>query len=232
MLAGRKPFAEDALHSLPEKIRTQAPQELAKSCPETPPALIRIVERCLRKKRDQRYRTPEQLLVALEGFVGEHVGESGQAHIVRFLVERGLLPATDLSGLPQPQAQKRRVRLHLPTQLRVPMVHAGLLLILLLGVSLLRALPLGLPRSPLAPPGEPESRSTQLLVVADPWAEVFIDGQRIETTPFASPLRLRSGRRYLELRGPYFKAVRQTLDLVPGELRVVRVQMPLLTRGS
>jgi len=232
MLAGRKPFAEDALHSLPEKIRTQAPQELAKSCPETPSALIRIVERCLRKKRDQRYRTPEQLLVALEGFVGDHVGESGQAHIVRFLVERGLLPATDLSGLPQPQAHKRRVRLHLPTQLRVPLVHAGLLLLLLFGVSLLRALPLGMPRSPLAPPGEPPWRSSQLLVIADPWAEVFVDGQRIETTPFSSPLRLRSGRRYLELRGPYFKAVRQMLDLVPGELRVVKVQMPLLTRGS
>jgi serine/threonine protein kinase len=71
MLAGRKPFAEDALHSLPEKIRTQSPPSLTQQSPEVPPSLVRIIDRCLRKKREQRYRTPEQLLTALEGFVGD-----------------------------------------------------------------------------------------------------------------------------------------------------------------
>jgi serine/threonine protein kinase len=233
MLAGRKPFAEDALHSLPEKIRTQSPPSLTQQSPEVPPSLVRIIDRCLRKKREQRYRTPEQLLTALEGFVGTQVGESGQAHIVRFLVERGLLPPAELADLPPPHRRARPLRTwKVPVPLQAPLAHAGLLLLLLLGVSLLRSLPLWTSPSPLAPLDEPESRTAQLWVVAEPWAEVVIDGQRVETTPFASPLRLRSGRRYVELRGPSFRSVRQTLDLKPGERRVLHVQMPLLPRGS
>lgn len=232
MLGGRKPFAEDALHSLPEKIRTQSPPPLHKLCPEAPPALIRIVDRCLRKKRAERYRTPEQLLVALEGFVSDHVGESGQACIVRFLVERGLLPPSELGPLPPPQAARPKVRFSVPERLRAPLAHAVLLVVMLSGVALLRSLPLWTPPSPLAPLGAPDAKVAQLLLVVDPWAEVLVDGQHLETTPFARPLRLRSGRRYVELRGPFFRPVRQALDLQPGENRVLHVQMPLLPKGS
>ncbi len=232
MLVGRKPFAEDAQHSLPEKIRTQAPPELGKLCPDVPPALLRIVERCLRKKRDQRYRTPDQLLVALEGFVSEHVGESGPACIVRFLVERGLLPPAELETLPEKQVVRRKVRWSVPPVLKTPLWHAGLLLMMLILVQGVRWLPLGTPRSPLAVATEPDAKVAQLLVLVDPWAEVLIDGQKVETTPFARPLRLRAGRRYLELRGPFFKPVRQALDLQPGDSRVLQVQMPLLSKGS
>lgn len=232
MLAGRKPFAEDAQHSLPEKIRTQPPSALTKSFSDIPPPLARIVDRCLRKKRAERYRTPEQLLVALEGFVGESVAESGQAHIVRFLVERGLLPPSELQSLPSQAPQKKRRRLQLPALLRTPLAHLGILACLLASVSFVRWLIPMTPPSPLAQAGLPDAQTAQLLLTADPWAEVFVDGQRVEITPFAVPLKLRAGRRYLELRGPYFRSVRQLLDLQPGERRVLHVQMQLLPRGS
>ena len=231
MLAGRKPFAEDAQHSLPEKIRTQPPSSLQKLCPDAPPALVRIIDRCLRKKRAERYRTPEQLLVALEGFVGETVAESGQAHIVRFLVERGLLPPGELQGLPSPKPQRAR-RLTIPQVYRAPLAHLLLLGVLLLSVTLWRGLFSATFPSPLVPAWEPDAKTAQLFLTADPLAEVYVDGQLVETTPFATPLRLRAGVRYLELRGPYFRPVRQRIDLKPGERRDLHVQMPLLPRGS
>ena len=110
---------------------------------------------------------------------------------MRFLVERGLLPPSELGPLP-PQVARPKVRFSVPERLRTPLAHLALLLVMLSGVALLRSLPLWTPPSPLAPLGAPDAKVAQLLLVVDPWAEVLVDGQLIETTPFARPLRLRS----------------------------------------
>ena len=47
-------------------------------------------------------------------------------------------------------------------------------------------------------------RRRRSFLTADPWAEVYVDGQLVETTPFATPLRLRAGVRYLTARSVLF----------------------------
>ncbi|HMU38138.1 MAG TPA: serine/threonine-protein kinase [Pseudomonadota bacterium] len=225
MLTGAKPFVEDDRHTLAEKIRTQPHPSMDKRCPRVPPKLANIVNRCLHKKKNDRYRTPEQLLCALEGFVGERVEANGHAHIVEFLVEHGLQPRSSLAADRSIATVKARRRLVLPNAMRLPLAHAAVLVLFLSSVALVRALLPGLLPSPLAAPTVPNEKLARLSLTADPWAEVVIDETVVETTPFATPLRLWPGRHFVELRGPFFRPVRQVLDLSAGEHRTMHVRM-------
>ena len=69
---------------------------------------------------------------------------------------------------------------------------------------------------------EAAPRAGQLQVLVDPWAEVYVDGQWVETTPFARPLRVRPGRRFVELRNPHYPPVRQVVDILPEHLQSLR----------
>ena len=46
------------------------------------------------------------------------------------------------------------------------------------------------------------TRAGFLRVVADPWAHVIVDGQKVETTPFARGIPLRPGTHYVRLEHP------------------------------
>ena len=232
MLAGCKPFVEDTELSLTEKIRTQTPPSLSELRPDVPPSLVRIVEMCLRKNKTDRFRTPEQLLFALERFVSQHVAEDGHTHIVRFLVERGLFKESDLlRPLPKLETLPQK-RWSIPDGVRTPLVHLALLVSLLLAAQLGKWLFSPSPRSPVAPLSVPEDKTAQLLITADPWAHVLVDGQTLETTPFARPLRLRPGRHYLELLNPHHRPVRQVIEFSAGERQTLHVKMPLLPQGN
>jgi len=58
--------------------------------------------------------------------------------------------------------------------------------------------------------------------VADPWAEVTIDGGQRFFTPRAAPLDLTPGSHRVILEHPSFGRSELTLDLAPGETRTVR----------
>jgi hypothetical protein len=55
------------------------------------------------------------------------------------------------------------------------------------------------------------SEAGYLEVLADPWAEVRVDGVHLETTPFARPLPLAPGVHYVELTHPIFDTVRREI---------------------
>jgi serine/threonine-protein kinase len=62
-------------------------------------------------------------------------------------------------------------------------------------------------------------------VVADPWAHVIVDGQRIDTTPFAESIPLRAGTHYVRLEHPNAPTERRTVRLAPGETALLDVKM-------
>lgn len=70
--------------------------------------------------------------------------------------------------------------------------------------------------------GEEASEYGRLRVVAKPWAEVWIDGQLVETTPFATPLRLVPGAHTLTLKHPLAAADEREIVAVAGEELVVK----------
>lgn len=66
MLTGQRPFQGDSLVALAMKIAKEDPPPIDKLRPDTPPALRRIVERCLAKPPDRRYQSGRELSAALE----------------------------------------------------------------------------------------------------------------------------------------------------------------------
>ena len=64
-----------------------------------------------------------------------------------------------------------------------------------------------------------------LRVVAQPWAHVIVDGQKLETTPFARPIPLAPGTHYVRLEHPQAPTERRTLSVSGGETIVLDVVM-------
>jgi len=63
--------------------------------------------------------------------------------------------------------------------------------------------------------------------VADPWALVVVDGQQVDTTPFARPIPLPPGVHYVRLEHPRAPVERRTVTLEPGETVLLDVKMDL-----
>ena len=66
-----------------------------------------------------------------------------------------------------------------------------------------------------------------LRVVASPWAEVWVDGQRVETTPFARPIPLPAGTHYVTLTHPDAPPEKRTVTIRVGEQTTLDVAMVL-----
>ena len=67
-----------------------------------------------------------------------------------------------------------------------------------------------------------------LRVVATPWAHVRVDGQLVETTPFARAIPLAAGKHFVTLTHPDApSAVEREIEIVAGETVTLDVVMNL-----
>jgi serine/threonine-protein kinase len=62
-------------------------------------------------------------------------------------------------------------------------------------------------------------------VLADPWADVFVDGVRVDTTPFDRAIELPPGPHEVTLRHPSAPEERRTVEVVAGATATVDVVM-------
>ncbi len=69
---------------------------------------------------------------------------------------------------------------------------------------------------------EDSAEYARLRVVAKPWAEVWVDGQLVETTPFARALKLAPGSPTLTLKHPMVPADEREIVCVAGEELLVK----------
>jgi serine/threonine-protein kinase len=79
LLAGQVPFEAASLVTLAQKIVKEEPTPLAKLRRDVPPALRRIVERCMKKAPDKRFQTGQELATALSKLVQEMDEEASSA---------------------------------------------------------------------------------------------------------------------------------------------------------
>jgi serine/threonine-protein kinase len=68
-------------------------------------------------------------------------------------------------------------------------------------------------------------RAGFLRVVAEPWAHVIVDGEPLDTTPFARALPLAIGVHYVRLEHPGAPTERRTVTLAEGETVLLDVKM-------
>ena len=92
MLAGRRAFEKPASAEAMAAILNEEPPAISKLAPNTPPALVRIVKRCLEKDPEQRFQSASDLAFALQA-LPESSGAMTPAGVMHYLRRRIWLPA-------------------------------------------------------------------------------------------------------------------------------------------
>src|SRR5438046_3678297 len=71
MVCGRKPFIEDEQKSVMHKIRLEKYLPPRRLNPQIPRELERILARCMQKRTEDRFRSTQDLVLALERFISK-----------------------------------------------------------------------------------------------------------------------------------------------------------------
>jgi hypothetical protein len=216
MCTGKKPFVEDEKKSAMHKIRLEKHTSARKVNPDIPRELSNIIDRCLEKQPRDRWRSAQQMTMALERFLGKHVEMNHHARLVLFLRSQGVITeleaeeylnpaALGAAGAHQPNLQARNV-------VRGGVVaHAVTLGMLLLMLGLIHVAPLGAtPRSVLS---KDQGRG-YLKVDAHPWARVFVDGKELGLTPIGKPLEVIEGQHVIKLVHDWYEPYERKIEVV------------------
>ncbi len=244
MLSGFRPFdsagGDDSKRSAAQRIRRDAPAPLRERAPHCPRTVERIVMRLLEKSPHDRYPSASVVKERLEAALRAETREDPPTLIQAALAEAGYADdETSRTGPIRPRdprgdgrAPRAKARPQAPIRLsRV-----------LLGFFVIAAVFLA---AAMAIEGSSSSRERQgarrgksgalelapesaggLRVVATPWAHVRVDGQLVETTPFARPIPLAAGKHWVTLTHPEAVApVEREIAIVPGEVVTLDVTM-------
>jgi len=230
LLTGRHPFHrihERGAHerATAHEIRHSAPAALRQANPDVSPELERIVQRCLEKAPERRFEAMGQLVRALEHVLGNDALAELDSLVARWLARSGLVAAGSAPG--QRGRADELERREASRGLRRSLLGSSAAsLLLLVGGALLSAwLEAQHPGAAPAPQHWTSETGAELLVVAEPWAHVFVDGAQLETTPFATPLRLAPGEHFVRLEHPQAPAERRRVALAAGQRVVLEVTM-------
>jgi eukaryotic-like serine/threonine-protein kinase len=227
LLAGQRPFQGAGESSTARAIRRDAAEPIAQKNPEVSPELERIVQRCLEKQRERRFESAGQLVRALEHVLGSAALADLEPMVARALGAAGL-PVPSAAPSPRTRADELR-QLAAARGLRQSLVAlfcvSGVMLVGGAGLHVWMDAERRGPRR--ATPVTDARERGELLVVAQPWADVFVDGQKLETTPFAAPLELGAGVHHVRLEHPAAPAERREIELSPGERIVLNVTLRL-----
>jgi serine/threonine-protein kinase len=227
LLSGSRPFDRGSgagpAGREPTRFRRDPPPPLRERAPEVPRALSVVVMRLLEKLPEDRYARADDVATLLEDFVRAKTRDSMAAVVARSLTELGLARGDRASVRPrEPPAQREA------TSLRGVFGFALLGAVFIAGATLIqrgsgdeddRASAMGKPLE-LVPPN-----AGGLRVVATPWAEVWVDGQRVDTTPFARPIPLPAGTHYVTLSHPNAPSERRVVQVTGGETALIEVAM-------
>ena len=222
MVTGRKPFVEDEERSVMNKIHQEPHAPARKLNPELPRELERIIDKCLQKHPKDRYRSGQALVMALERFLAKQVEMNYHTRLVLFQRDQDILTQLEAdeylnphmlaadSPLSQSNVQLRRV------MRRALVVHAVILGIVSLMVGLIHLAPVGANVPMVVVHTTPERGFIRF--VANPWAEIFVDGESIGVTPMAAPVELEVGSHDIELKNSELrdKSHRETVIIVTG----------------
>jgi serine/threonine-protein kinase len=228
LVTGRKPFVEDSQRTVMQKIRLDKYTSPRKINPTVPRALDRILARCMEKLPSNRYPSAQALASDIEEFLKQRVPGSYNARLVSFLKDEGVLDAETASEILDRSAAYERPGEAKRTLLaQIARVHAIVLAGVVIGGLVIQVVAPG-PGSA----GEANANAlaedpgtAYLRVIADPWAEIWIDGRKVETTPVDRRIPVPAGRRWLRLVNPYYREHVERLELRPDEVKEIRVHL-------
>jgi serine/threonine-protein kinase len=224
LLAGSRPFdreGETDRRAAAQRIRRDPAPPLRERAPEVPRALERVVMRCLEKLPADRFASADEVADRLEAYVRSRTSDKPAAIALRTLVVAGLVEG-------EPGTERWRVE-----EKRRPVAGAlvgfgAVAIAFAMGGALLQwgargaraAAQAGSRPLELAP-----ASAGALRVVATPWAEVTVDGQRIDVTPIGRPIPLPAGPHFVILTHPNAPAVKRAVTISEGETTTLDVAM-------
>jgi eukaryotic-like serine/threonine-protein kinase len=225
MIAGVRPFEAPDVRATTQRIRHEAPAALSSVVPGVPHSVERIVERCLEKAPDHRFPSAVALAEALRRAALDLELVATRREVAGSLLRAGLvteLPPSAAEIVP-PRDRPEPVRDGIGAAAIGQLVT---LLAMVLGGSAIQS---NLPAESVDRGSDvlelvPE-RAASLRVVARPWATVFVDGHRVDVTPFARAIPLRAGEHDVLLRHPVAPDENRVLKLSPGESALLEVEM-------
>ena len=168
--------------------------------------------RAIEKLPADRFQTADALAEQLEELVQARTGRRDEDLVVRALEHAGLVAP---SGAEKETAPLVRAR----SSVRRAIAGLGVLGALSIAGGI--ALQAAGAREGHAAGSRPlelvPANPGLLRVLATPWAEVWVDGQRVDVTPFARAIPLRPGTHYVTLSHPNAPAQKRTLAVAAGE---------------
>jgi serine/threonine-protein kinase len=235
IIAGERPFEGSDTKSTAQRIRHSEARTLASRAPGLSRAVDRTVMRCLEKLPGDRFTSSAEMGASLEALLRAETSSS-----TRDLVTNELVRAKIISQDPVP---RRAPEVGPPVETSrsslFPTVRGFFVLLVL-------ALAGGIVIQQRAKKTEADNTAKQgplqlmpahagfLRVVARPWAEVIVDGQRIDVTPFARPIPLAAGTHYVTLKHPSAGDERRVIKVTSGETIMLDITMAVkgMTQGD
>jgi hypothetical protein len=198
--------------------RTSPAVQLRERAPDTPRALERVVMRCIEKHPADRPTSADIVAEDLAAFVRGRT-EVPMRQLVRGALAAGRLVAGDPPSLTRLSDPKEPL-------LQTPWSLALFGAALVLGLGVVRATDHEPVPSFAATEGSlVASHSGYLRVLATPWAEVAVDGQRIDVTPMARAIPLAPGAHFVTFTHPSAPPVTQHVTIATGATVTLDVTM-------
>lgn len=228
MLTGAPPFVASDERGIVQKIRHATATAPSRQVPALPNAVDRIVLRCLEKLPNDRYGSTQELLDALQRALRHFTTEGPEQALALELRRVGVFTASLKNAAariaatedPAPSLSMRRSVL----------ILGGCFALALVGGFLAQS---GVSRGEF--PGRAASQRQAdnnrvgfLRVVADPWANVSVDGQFLDVTPIARAIPLQQGAHYLQFQHPDAPLERRVVNIAAGETVLLDVKMKTL----
>ncbi|HEY8943899.1 MAG TPA: serine/threonine-protein kinase [Polyangiaceae bacterium] len=229
LLAGERPFKAPDERNESLRIRSEPPPPLGRRVSGLSAISERIVMRCLEKLPSDRYQHARDLCSALESACREIGVQSSQDAISRALADAGFV---GVEGRIRDRQRSSPLGMR-ASRMTLTQASAGLFLAFVLlasGIVLIQIVArrgearagteAGRQRLELVP-----QPAAYLRVVAEPWAHVVVNGQHVDTTPFARSIPLTAGTHYVRFEHPNAPTERRTVQLAPGETVLLNVTL-------
>ncbi len=229
MLSGERPFKAPDERNESLRIRGESAPPLGRRVNDLSPSVERVVQHCLEKMPSDRLQSALELSEGLKQCARE-LGLRESSEVIREALANAGIVRARADVRPSQRAPLPSVR---PQPLALSRAASGLLsalVLLVVGGALIQLVSRRGEQRAGAQGGSARLELTPqtpayLRVVAHPWAHVIVDGQLVDTTPFARAIPLGAGTHFVRFEHPNAPAERRTVKLTPGETLLLDVTL-------
>jgi serine/threonine protein kinase len=235
MVTGRKPFVEDSVQTVMQKIRLEnapRPQRIVSAVPR---ALERIILRCLEKVPERRFPTTQALIDDLNDFLAARVETNYNVRLIIYLRDIGILSDEQVEAA---LGDQRLARKQNNKSSKNPLWRTLGGQLTLLSLAVLCGLVIQSQsqkerfwsRSAALAPATQKKNYAWLKVSAEPWATIAVDGRKMFVTPSAEPIALGDGVHDVSASNPYFGVMTKRVHVKKGQTLSLHFRLKSLKR--